>query len=400
MDHEATSTGHWIPTVVLRVATGDMEAAALLLDSSHQVRDDADLVFHGRPAHPSGAVRLGPDGLALDLDRVEPAVERIVVAGWTPHTVHGAVPALRAVAPDGSAVVTFTVTGGEDVPAIALGVFHREAGGWKFAPLGEGYASGLAGLLTAYGVAVDDADRPAVLAGPVPLTGVVKLPGQAPPEAGAHVPGLFPPPQLPYRLVEGWEFGPVFKPAAFEGRGNQVVGVDTGPLPGPVLVEVAQEGEGHFVLYPLDAHNKDGEYVIAMSLPDLRATRAVHAPKDGPLRLRVVSQNRWTLRVKPIAAARRLDGVLHGYGPEILLHPGKGVDLRVDFAGGPGHAGGHVHLRAHEVAGHHRMRLDPALLLHESGALRRTVPIMDGPVVVELHAAGAWTLTTRPVPTP
>ncbi|MFF8835668.1 TerD family protein [Streptomyces sp. NPDC015130] len=395
MDHITKATGHWVPSVALRVGTGDAETAALLLDSSGQVRGDADLVFHGQPAHPSGAVRLGPSGLVLDLNTVEPAVERIVVAGWTRRSAFEAIPTLRAVAPDGADVVTYSVAEDAGVSAVALGVFFREDEGWKFDGLGQGYGSGLAGLIASYGIEPADADGAAILAGPVPLTGVVKMPGQAPPAEGEYVPGLYPPPERPYELVEGWGFGPVFEPFTVEGQGNQVVTVDPGLPPGPVLVEVTHEGEGHFALYPLDEQNKDEEYVYAVSLPDLRGSRAFHVPEGRPLRFRVVARNRWTLRLKPMAAARRPEGVVRGYGPEVLVHPGKGVDLRVDFAGGPGHGGGMVIVRAHEVAGHYRMRLDPSLLLHESGALRRTVPIMDGPVVVDLYALGPWTLTTR-----
>ncbi|MEU7280544.1 TerD family protein [Streptomyces sp. NPDC045431] len=395
MDRITKATGHWVPSVVLRIGTAGAETAALLLDSSGRVRGDADLVFHGQPAHPSGAVRLGPAGLALDLNGVEPAVERIVVAGWTRHSAFRALPTLKAVAPDGADIVTYTVAEEAEVSAVALGAFFREADGWKFDGLGQGYGSGLAGLIASYGIEVADADRPTVLSGPVPLTGVVKMPGQAPPEEGAYVPGLYPPPERPYRLLEGWEFGPVFEPFTAEGHGNQVVTVGAGLPSGPVLVEVAHEGEGYFALYPLDERNKDEEYVFAVSLPDLRGSRVVHAPKDRPLRFRVVAENRWILRVKPMAAARRLEGVLHGYGPEILIHPGKGVDLRVDFAGGPGHGGGFVSVRAHEVAGHYRMRLDPSGLLHDSGALRRTVPVMDGPVVMDYYALGPWTLTVK-----
>ncbi|MET9951725.1 TerD family protein [Streptomyces sp. NPDC006339] len=395
MDRIAKVTGHWVPSVTLRLDTGGAEPAALLLGASGRVRGDADLVFHGQPAHPSGAVLLGPSGLVLDLNEVEPALERIVIAAWTRQAGFASMPALRAVAPDGTEVVAYTVAEEPGVYAVAFGVFFREAGGWKFDGLGQGYGSGLAGLVTEYGIEVADADRPSVLAGPVPLSGVVKMPGQAPPEEGAYVPGLFPPPERPYRLVEGWEFGPVFEPFTAEGHGSQVVTVAPGPPPGPVLVEVAHEGEGYVALCPLDERNKDEEYVFTGSLPDFRGSRAVHAPKGRPLRFRVVAENRWILRVKPIAAARRLEGVLHGYGSELLIHPGKGVDLRVDFQGGPGHNGGYVGVRAHEVAGHYRMRLDPAHLLSDSGALRRTVPIMDGPVVVDYHADGPWTLTVR-----
>ncbi|MGW9452886.1 TerD family protein [Streptomyces sp. NPDC055632] len=223
-DHIEKATGHWVPSVVLRIGTAGAETAALLLDPSGRVRGDADLVFHGQPVRPSDAVRLGPDGLVLDLNGIEPAVERIVVAGWTRHSAFNTIPALKAVAPDGADIITYTVAEEVGVSAVALGVFFREADGWKFEGLGQGYGPGLAELITSYGIEVADPDRPTILPG---------LPS------------------------------------------------------GPVLVDVAHEGKGHFALYPLDERNKDGEYVFAVSLPDLRGSRAFHPPKDRPLRFRV-----------------------------------------------------------------------------------------------------------------
>ncbi|MET9374699.1 TerD family protein [Streptomyces sp. NPDC002992] len=396
MGHIAKGTGYWVPSVTVRVGVRGAETAALLLDASGRVRGDADLVFHGQPEHPSGAVRLDPSGIALDLNGVEPAVERIVVAG---STGNGAsfeeIPALEAVAPDGVAVATYTVTEGAAVSAVALGEFFRESGGWKFDGIGEGYGSGLAGLVSAYGVEVADAASAPAVAGPIPLTGVVKVPGQAPPAEGEYVPGLFPPPERPYRLVEGWEFGEVFEPFTIAGHGDDVITVDAPVPPGPVLVELAHEGEGYVSFYPLDEHNKKGDYLFASPLPDFRGSKISHAPEGRPLRFRITATNRWILRVKPVAAARRLEGTLRGYGPEVLLHTGKGVDLRVDFKGGPERDGGHTHLFSYEVEGRRRLPSDLDILLNDSGALRRTVPVAEGPVALFYYAAGPWTLTLK-----
>ncbi|MEU7024566.1 TerD family protein [Streptomyces sp. NPDC046203] len=65
MTHRPKGANAPVPTVTLRVAAGclqapggpTVEAAALLLDATGSVRGDADIVFHGRPSHPSGGVR-------------------------------------------------------------------------------------------------------------------------------------------------------------------------------------------------------------------------------------------------------------------------------------------------------------------------------------------------------
>ncbi|MEU6877169.1 TerD family protein [Streptomyces sp. NPDC046712] len=384
------ANGFWMPSVRLRVGVPGVELAALLLDSFGRVRGDADMVFHGQPEHPSGAVRHGFSGLELDLNVVEAAVERIVVAG----SAEGGV--LEAVAPDGSTVVSYTVTDAGGVSAVAFGEFFRESGGWKFGALGQGYGSGLASLVQAYGVEVAEDEPAAAASGPVPLTGVVKVPGQAPPVDGEPVlGGPFPPPDREYRLVEGWEFGPVFEPFTAEGEGDQVITVDTHVPGGPVLVEVAHEGEGYVSLYPLDARNKDGDFIFASPLPDFRGSRTTMAPGNRPLRFRITATNRWILRVKPLAAARRMQGTLRGYGPEVLLHTGGTADLRVDFKGGPDRDDGYVSLYSHEVAGRTKFKGSGDLLLSKSGAMRQTVPLPEGPVVLEYYAAGAWALGVK-----
>ncbi|MFC0601110.1 TerD family protein [Streptomyces palmae] len=395
MEHIAEVTGHWMPTVALRVDVAGGETAALLLASSGRVRGDADLVFHRQPEHPSRAVRLGPSGLEIDLAGVESEVGRIVVACSSGHGAFEAVPALGAFAPDGAAVLSYTMAEPVEVPAVALGEFFREAGGWKFQALGQGYGAGFAGLVEEYGIEVADAAPVRGGSLPVPLTGVVKVPGQEPPPEGAYVPGLYPPTERPYQLVEGWDFGPVFEPFTAAGHGHDVITVDASVPPGPVLVELAHEGEGYVSLYPLDRHNKDEEFLFASPLPDFRGSRVTQAPMGRPLRFRITATNRWQLRVKPVAAARRLQGTLYGYGPEALLHTGPGVDLRVDFRGDRNVDGGYVSLHTFEVEGHDSLPTDNRFLLSDSGSLRRTVPIPDGPVVVRYYAAGTWRLTAK-----
>ncbi|WP_234315418.1 TerD family protein [Streptomyces globisporus] len=390
-----TTKDSWVPSVTLRVGAGGVDVAALLLGTDGRVRGDADMVFDGQPAHPSGAVRHEPASLVLALHEVEAAVERIVIAA----AADGGV--LEAVAPDGAAVASYAVTSTGDATAVAFGEFFRESGGWKFTGLGRGYGSGLAGLVTAYGVEV--AEEEPTVAGPVPLTGVVKMPGQALPADGAPLgepaptpapAGPFPPADRPYEPVEGWEFGPVFEPFTVTGDGDQVVTVDRRVPPGPVLVETAHAGRGYFAVFPLDKRNKDGEYLFSTTLPDFTGSSVTPAPEDRALRLRVRAYNRWALRVKPVAAARRLEGTLHGYGPEALLYTGGAADLRVHFKGDED-GGGYVGMWCHEVAGHTALTPRPTLVISDTDPLLHTVPLPPGPLLLLFKADGPWTLTVE-----
>ncbi|MFD7321168.1 TerD family protein [Streptomyces sp. NPDC059875] len=402
MGHMAKNANSWVPSVTLRVAVPGVDVSALLLGADGRVRGDADMVFHGQPLHPSGAVRHESAALVLALGEVEAEVERIVIAG----SADGGV--LTAVAPDRAAVASATVPGTGDVSAVAFGEFLRESGGWKFGGIGKGYASGLAGLVTEYGVEVaeEEAKEPAVT-GPVPLTGVVKMRGHMPPAEGAFAAeepvgtpvasGPFPPADRPYELVEGWEFGPVFEPFVAEGVGNDVITLDDRVGDGPVLVEVAQEDRAYLGLFTLDRRNKDEvDYLFNDLLPDFRGSTFAPVPKGRPLRMRLAADNRWILRVKPVAAARRLEGTLRGYGPELLLYLGNGADLRVDFKGRPEDAGGYIGIQAYGVDGRTGGRLPHMdLLLNETGALQQTVPVPRGPQLLHLRAEGAWTFTVK-----
>jgi tellurite resistance protein TerA len=196
-----------VPTAALRVELGwragpavpDADASALLLVSG-KVRSDADFVFYNQPAHSSGAIRhegkRNADGrvadtLLVDLTRVEPAIETIVLAASADGGTFGQVPGLYIEVQDaarGTPVARFDNPGATTETAFVLGEFYRRQGAWKFRAVGQGYSSGLEGLATDYGITVDEpqqaAPTPAPAAAPAP-------PVAAPP---AHTP---PPPAQP-----------------------------------------------------------------------------------------------------------------------------------------------------------------------------------------------------------
>ncbi|KIF73161.1 Tellurium resistance, partial [Streptomyces sp. 150FB] len=145
----------------------DVDASALVLVSG-KVRSDADFVFYNQPAHASGAVRhegkgTGEGGvtdtLAVDLARVEPAVERIVIAASADNGSFGQVPGLRVRVLDaasGSEIARYDSGDATVETAFVLGELYRRQGSWKFRAVGQGYDSGLAGLATDFGISVDE----------------------------------------------------------------------------------------------------------------------------------------------------------------------------------------------------------------------------------------------------
>ncbi|MEU1933125.1 TerD family protein [Streptomyces coeruleorubidus] len=197
-----------VPTAALRVELGwragpgvpDADASALLLVSG-KVRSDADFVFYNQPAHSSGAIRHDgkrnadgrvTDTLIVDLARVEPEVETIVLAASSDGGAFGQVPGLYIEVQDaaqGTPVARFDNPGATTETAFVLGEFYRRQGAWKFRAVGQGYSSGLEGLATDYGITVDEPQQ----AAPAPV------PAPAPPVAApsAHTPPPAAPPAAP-----------------------------------------------------------------------------------------------------------------------------------------------------------------------------------------------------------
>ncbi|MFH9005807.1 TerD family protein [Streptomyces afghaniensis] len=198
-----------VPTSALRVELGwragpgvpDADASALLLVSG-KVRSDADFVFYNQPAHSSGAIRhegkRNADGrvtdtLLVDLTRVEPAIETIVLAASADGGAFGQVPGLYIEVQDttqGSPVARFDNPGATTETAFVLGEFYRRQGAWKFRAVGQGYSSGLEGLATDYGISVDEPQQAAPAPAPTPAAAPV------PPVAGpsAYTRPVAPPP--------------------------------------------------------------------------------------------------------------------------------------------------------------------------------------------------------------
>ncbi|MFI7400881.1 TerD family protein [Streptomyces sp. NPDC049541] len=217
-----------VPTTALRVELGwrsgpgvpDADASALLLVAG-KVRSDGDFVFYNQPAHASGAVRhegkrdVGGrivDALLVDLARVEPAVETIVLAASADGGTFGQVPDLYIEVRDaaqGGVVARFDSTGASVETAFVLGEFYRRQGAWKFRAVGQGYGSGLEGLATDFGITVDEPQRAAPaspppvappMTPPSPVVPPVHMPPPVAPPAAVQPPPPPAPPAQPVRL--------------------------------------------------------------------------------------------------------------------------------------------------------------------------------------------------------
>lgn len=194
-----------VPATALRVELGwrtgpgvpDADASALLLVGG-KVRSDDDFVFYNQPAHTSGAVRHEgkrdagghvTDTLLVDLSRVEPAIETVILAASSDGGSFGRIPDLYIEVKDaaqGTVAARYDSAGATTETAFVLGEFYRRQGAWKFRAVGQGYSSGLEGLATDYGITVDEPQQAA------PAT-----PAAAPPAQPAAARPVTPPPAAP-----------------------------------------------------------------------------------------------------------------------------------------------------------------------------------------------------------
>ncbi|MEU5509239.1 TerD family protein [Streptomyces fungicidicus] len=210
-----------VPATALRVDVGwrsgpgvpDADASALLL-AGGKVRSDADFVFYNQPAHSSGAVRHEgkrdaggrvTDTLLVDLTRVEPGIETVILAASCDGGAFGQVPDLYVEVKDaanGTVAARFDSAGATTETAFVLGEFYRRQGAWKFRAVGQGYSSGLEGLATDYGITVDEPQRAAPVAPPAPAPHVAPPVTVPPPAAPPVAPPQPPAPPAPVRLTK------------------------------------------------------------------------------------------------------------------------------------------------------------------------------------------------------
>ncbi|MFE3585186.1 TerD family protein [Streptomyces vinaceus] len=209
----AMTPGSNLPLNTVRVtvdvaAPVRLDVSGLLLAANGKVRSDADFIFYNQPSGPGVSYRSGggaaPDSITVDTGALPPDIERIVVTASPDaagQTFQGIEPtATVRHAETGAVIASFTPPQlGTETALVVVEVYQR-AGVWKVRAVGQGYANGLAGIATDFGVSVDE--EPA-----------------APPAAAAPQPPAAPAPS-------SWPSAPAAPPAAAPGSGK--VNLDKG----------------------------------------------------------------------------------------------------------------------------------------------------------------------------
>ncbi|WP_432038825.1 TerD family protein [Streptomyces cucumeris] len=223
--------GSNLPLPVARVAVDvtapvRLDVSGLLLTTSGKVRSDDDFVFYNQPSGPGVTHRAGAGGagdtITVDTAAVPADIEKIVVTASLDQpgaTFSGTEPtATVRGADDGAVIASFTPPRLGTETALVVVEVYRRNGAWKVRAVGQGYANGLAGIATDFGVSVEEPAAPAApVAPPVQTPPVQAPPVQAPPPAGPPAGFGAPPPPMP-------SAAPPAPPAAAPTAGAGVAG--------------------------------------------------------------------------------------------------------------------------------------------------------------------------------
>ncbi|MFI6698574.1 TerD family protein [Streptomyces sp. NPDC050509] len=161
----------------VRTTTGadhDLDASALLCDGSGKVVSDQHFIFYNNLKSPDGSVEHTGDNLTgegdgddetvkVDLSAVPADISKIVF----PVSIHDAESRGQSFGQVRNAYIRVVNQAGgaelarydlsEDAStetAMVFGELYRNGAEWKFRAIGQGYASGLAGIASDYGVNV------------------------------------------------------------------------------------------------------------------------------------------------------------------------------------------------------------------------------------------------------
>ncbi|MEU4090022.1 TerD family protein [Streptomyces aureus] len=195
--------GSNIPLPVSRVtvdvtAPVRLDVSSLLLTADGKVRSDDDFIFYNQPSGPGVTYRSGggttPDAITVDTAAVPPGIEKIVVTASPDaagQSFQGIEPtATIRNADDNTVLATFTPPRlGTETALVIVEVYLRN-GAWKARAVGQGYANGLAGIATDFGVSVEEptpAPQPAAAAPQAPAAPPAPPMPPAPPAATGKI---------------------------------------------------------------------------------------------------------------------------------------------------------------------------------------------------------------------
>ncbi|MGC9497990.1 TerD family protein [Streptomyces sp. WG7] len=199
-----------------------LDVSGLLLTADGKVRSDDDFIFYNQPTGQGVTYRSGggtaPDAIVVDTSAVPPGIEKIVVTASPDaagQSFQGIEPtATIRNADDNSVLATFTPPQlGTETALVIVEVYLRN-GVWKARAVGQGYANGLAGIATDFGVSVEEPAAPAA------QPAAPAAPPAAPPTPQRSQAATPPPPAAAPTMPSAPPAAPAAPPAPAPGAGK------------------------------------------------------------------------------------------------------------------------------------------------------------------------------------
>ncbi len=161
-------------------------------------------------------------------------------------------------------------------------------------------------------------------------------------------------------------------------RGDAIIALPKGAKAG--LVIATHKGSSNFQVSGLDAGNQSTIDGLVNEIGNYTGTTAYGLMDMGntPVKLQIVADGSWTIKIAPISSARVLPASTSGKGDAVFKFEGDAADFAITHKGSS-------NFQVQQYGG------DLNMGVNEIGNYSGTVPFVAGPTVLVIGADGTWT---------
>jgi hypothetical protein len=169
----------------------------------------------------------------------------------------------------------------------------------------------------------------------------------------------------------------------YTGHGNKVVKIaKPGNLGEPALIVATHPGGGSFGVLALDSTLHETDILINVA-GSYHGTTLLDAQGAQTQNLQVRAHGAWTLKIKPVTAARSVDARAAGTSDDVLRYTGTTGLATFDCRGG-----------LNFVVTYYGQK--NAVLVNEIGRYHGQVALEKGPALISVKANAAWSMNVAP----
>jgi hypothetical protein len=171
----------------------------------------------------------------------------------------------------------------------------------------------------------------------------------------------------------------------YHGTGDKVLNIKKpGDPADPVLVVATYDGPSNFSLFAIDAASYETDILVNVK-GNYHGTNLLDPYGTQTRRLKVQARGPWTLKIRPVSAAKTMSTRAKGSSDDVLLYTGKGGLADVSHLG-------KLNFIVKYYRGNDEVRLlDLAGEFH--GQLRMP---KGGPRLIDITADGKWAINVNP----